>query len=136
MKTFKLVELTLYPTDQGSVEGKEMKLAEGLIINKEEDNEWVLEAVLGKTDLDYVQTLSESRKVQLAEVRITKPENRPALFVIQVQEVNDLEEEGNVIMKGSLAREDRMDLLTSISKLRKDGLGEDEILSSRVGAAE
>ncbi|SDC69265.1 YwpF-like protein [Terribacillus halophilus] len=136
MKTFKLVELTLYPTDQGSAQGKEMKLTEGLIINKEEDNEWVLEAVLGKTDLDYVQTLSENRKVQLAEVRITKPENRPALFVIQVQEVNDLEEEGNVIMKGSLAREDRLDLLTSISKLRKDGLGEDEILSSRFGSAE
>ncbi|MFP7168962.1 YwpF family protein [Terribacillus sp. 7520-G] len=136
MKTFKLVELTLYSTDQGSMEGKEMKLSEGLIINKEEDNEWVLEAVLGKEDLEVVQTLSEDRKVLLAEVRITKPENRLALFLIQVLEVNDLGDEGNVIMRGRLAREDRLDLLTAIKKLRKDGLEEGEILSSGIGRAE
>lgn len=136
MKTFKLVELTLYSTDQGSMEGKEMKLSEGLIINKEEDNEWVLEAVLGKEDLEVVQTLSEHRKVLLAEVRITKPENRLALFLIQVLEVNDLGDEGNVIMRGRLAREDRLDLLTAIKKLRKDGLEEGEILSSGISRAE
>jgi len=136
VKTFKLVELTLYSTDQGSMEGKEMKLSEGLIINKEEDNEWVLEAVLGKEDLEVVQTLSEDRKVLLAEVRITKPENRLALFLIQVLEVNDLGDEGNVIMRGRLAREDRLDLLTAIKKLRKDGLEEGEILSSGIGRAE
>lgn len=136
MKTFKLVELTLYPTNQDSLNEKEMNLTEGLIINKEEDNEWVLEAVLGKTDLESVQVLSESRNVLLAQVRITKPENRPAMFLVQIQEVNDLGEEGNVIMKGTLAREDKLDLFASIKRMRQDGIEEDEILSSGAGTTE
>lgn len=136
LKTFKLVELTLYPTNQDSLNEKEMNLTEGLIINKEEDNEWVLEAVLGKTDLESVQVLSESRNVLLAQVRITKPENRPAMFLVQIQEVNDLGEEGNVIMKGTLAREDKLDLFASIKRMRQDGMEEDEILSSGAGTTE
>ncbi|PAE16619.1 hypothetical protein CHH91_08135 [Virgibacillus sp. 7505] len=136
MKTFKLVELTLYTTDQGSLKEKEMKLSEGLIINKEEDNEWVLEAVLEKNDLKSVQVLSENRKVLLAQVRITKPENRPAMFLVQVQEVNDLGEEGNVIMKGTLAREEKMELLASIKRMREEGMEEEEILTSGAGSIE
>lgn len=136
MKTFKLVELTLYTTNQGSLKEKEMKLSEGLIINKEEDNEWVLEAVLGKNDLKSVQVLSENRKVLLAQVRITKPENRPAMFLVQVQEVNDLGEEGNVIMKGTLAREEKMELLASIKRMREEGMEEEEILTSGAGSIE
>ncbi|WP_077309903.1 YwpF family protein [Terribacillus halophilus] len=136
MKTFKLAELILYPTNQDSLEGKEMQLTEGLIINKEEDNEWVLEAVLGKEDLVIVSKLSQEGNVVLAQVRITKPENRPALFLIQVQEVNDLEEEGNVIMRGNLRREDRLDLLTTIKRLRKEGKAESEILVNGTGLAE
>lgn len=136
MKTFKLVELTLYPTDQVSLIGKEMKLSEGLIINKEEDNEWVLEAVLGKNDLGSVQDLSENRKVLLAQVRITKPENRPAMFLVQVQEVNDLGEEGNVIMKGTLAREEKMELISSVKRMREEGMEEEDILTSGAGTTE
>lgn len=136
LKTFKLVELTLYPTDQDFLNEKEMKLSEGLIINKEEDNEWVLEAVLGKTDLESVQALSESRKVLLAQVRITKPENRPAMFLVHVQEVNDLGEEGNVIMKGTLAREEKMELFNSIKRMRQEGMEEEEILTSGAGTTE
>lgn len=136
MKTFKLVELTLYPTNKDSLNEIEMKLSEGLIINKEEDNEWVLEAVLGKADLEAVQEISESRKVLLAQVRITKPENRPAMFLVQVQEVNDLGEEGNVIMKGTLAREEKLELFASIKKMREDGMEEGEILSSGAGTTE
>lgn len=136
VKTFKLVELTLYTTNQGSLKEKEMKLSEGLIINKEEDNEWVLEAVLGKNDLKSVQVLSENRKVLLAQVRITKPENRPAMFLVQVQEVNDLGEEGNVIMKGTLAREEKMELLASIKRMREEGMEEEEILTSGAGSIE
>ncbi|PAD20932.1 YwpF family protein [Terribacillus saccharophilus] len=136
MKTFKLVELTLYPTDQVSLNEKEMKLSEGLIINKEEDNEWVLEAVLGKADLESVQEISEDRKVLLAQVRITKPENRPAMFLVQVQEVNDLGEEGNVIMKGTLAREEKLELFASIKRMRQEGMKEEEILTSGAGTTE
>ncbi|PAF38212.1 hypothetical protein CHH58_01885 [Terribacillus saccharophilus] len=136
MKTFKLVELTLYPTDQVSLNEKEMKLSEGLIINKEEDNEWVLEAVLGKADLESVQEISEDRIVLLAQVRITKPENRPAMFLVQVQEVNDLGEEGNVIMKGTLAREEKLELFASIKRMRQEGMKEEEILTSGAGTTE
>jgi hypothetical protein len=136
VKTFKLVELTLYPTDQVSLNEKEMKLSEGLIINKEEDNEWVLEAVLGKADLESVQEISEDRKVLLAQVRITKPENRPAMFLVQVQEVNDLGDEGNVIMKGTLAREEKSELFASIKRMRQEGMEEEEILTSGAGTTE
>ncbi|PAE06940.1 hypothetical protein CHI12_13720 [Terribacillus saccharophilus] len=136
MKTFKLVELTLYTTDQVSLNEKEMKLSEGLIINKEEDNEWVLEAVLGKADLESVQEISEDRKVLLAQVRITKPENRPAMFLVQVQEVNDLGDEGNVIMKGTLAREEKSELFASIKRMRQEGMEEEEILTSGAGTTE
>ncbi|SNZ09147.1 YwpF-like protein [Terribacillus aidingensis] len=136
MKTFKLAELILYPTNQDSVEGKEMQLTEGLIINKEEDNEWVVEAVLDKEDLAIVSKLSHDGNVVIAQVRITKPENRPALFLVQVQEVNDLEEEGNVIMRGNLRREDRNDLLMTIQRLRKEGKEEGEILLCGTGLAE
>jgi YwpF-like protein len=136
MKTFKLAELIVYPTNQDSLKGKEMQLTEGLIINKEEDNEWVLEAVLDKEDLTIVNKLSQDGNVVLAQVRITKPENHPALFLVQVQEVNDLEEEGNVIMRGNLRREDRHDLLMTIQRLRKEGKEESEILVSGISLAE
>lgn len=100
MKTFKLKMLKI-------VEEKEsinIPLMDGLIINREEDNNyWLIEAYMSREHVKLLEKLNHEKKSSyLLEVKITKESNKPAMFRSNLISINDIGENVNVIFQGTL----------------------------------
>ncbi|WP_280771900.1 YwpF-like family protein [Salipaludibacillus daqingensis] len=132
MKTFKLCSLmVLFDEDKETNEemkGKQIPLAEGLIINKEEaEKNWLLEAVLDKEWNDFFQNYLETEQSFMTEVTITKRTNDPATFVCKVRSVNQLEDHIVVHLEGIIVvkKDDLSDML--IKNLIDEGYAGEEL---------
>jgi hypothetical protein len=101
MKTFKLVSLQLVEED-GLVD---IELDDGLIINKEDEkSNWLLEAYIDKSYLDYFKKRADNNDELIIQVVITKRENDPAAFQTKITSINELENHISILFEGSLKR--------------------------------
>jgi hypothetical protein len=119
MKTFKLISLQIVEEDGL----KDIALDDGLIINKEDDlSNWLIEAYINKTYLDYFIAAKEDENELTVQAVITKKENDPAAFITAVASVKELENHISVLFEGSLKRtkSDYAELL--LDNLLNDGL--------------
>ncbi|PLS17763.1 hypothetical protein CVD28_08660 [Bacillus sp. M6-12] len=105
MKTFKLVSLQLFNDKQEIVD---VELTDGLIINKEDDdNTWLIEALLQEKEYKVIEnTVSDKQNVELRVV-ITKKENDPAAFQTILHSVKNVEDLYSVLFEGHLKRTKR-----------------------------
>jgi YwpF-like protein len=87
VKTFKLISLHVVE-DYGLIE---IKLLEGLVINKENDTRtWLLEAYVPTTYLDYFEELQKKSDQFTLQIIISRRENDPAYFYSQSLKINKL----------------------------------------------
>lgn len=101
MKTFKLISLQIVE-EEGL---KDIALDDGLIINKEDDlSNWLIEAYISKTYLDYFTTAEDANQELTVQAVITKKENDPAAFITTVSSVKELENHISILLQGSLRR--------------------------------
>lgn len=101
MKTFKLVSLQL--VEEGSL--VDIELDDGLIINKEDEkSNWLLEAYIDKSYLDYFKKRADNKDELVIQVVITKKENDPAAFQTKITSINELENHISILFEGSLKR--------------------------------
>lgn len=101
MKTFKLVSLQLVE-ENGLVD---IELDDGLIINKEDEkSNWLLEAYIDKSYLDYFKKRADNNDELIIQVVITKRENDPAAFQTKITSINELENHISILFEGSLKR--------------------------------
>lgn len=127
MKTFKLVSMQVVE----ETKLMDIELDDGLIINKEdENNTWLIEAYVKKDYLDFFQKLYEAEKEVLVQVVITKKENDPATFLSKVSSINTFENHLSILFKGNLAgrKNDFAELL--LTDLISKGLSGGELLST------
>jgi len=102
MKTFKLKELMIVDNETNEVRSKELKLHDGLVINREDRHGWLIEAYIDKTYETYVQSLKEHDEIML-QVKITRRDNDPAFFITKIIAINDINEERmNVLFQGKV----------------------------------
>ncbi|WP_096435252.1 YwpF-like family protein [Alteribacter populi] len=116
MKTFKLCSLAVlfdnHETEE--LEGKQVPLVDGLIINKEEaEKNWLVEAILDKEWRDFFNEYAEADQQFMAEVTITKKTNDPATLVCSVKSVNDLTDHVCIHLDGVIVakKDDLSDML-------------------------
>ncbi|MFD1168396.1 YwpF family protein [Oceanobacillus caeni] len=103
MKTFKLKMLFVLPNN---LEQKEIKLLDGLIINKEDDyypNQWLIEAFVSKDYTTYFEKIMNIEEL-LLKVKISKTDNEPVLFKSKIIGINEIGENINVLFKGNLEK--------------------------------
>ncbi|MBT2690560.1 YwpF-like family protein [Bacillus sp. ISL-47] len=101
MKTFKLVSLQLVEED-GLVD---IELDDGLIINKEDEkSNWLLEAYIDKSYIDYFKKRADNKDELIIQVVITKRENDPAAFQTKITSIKELENHISILFEGSLKR--------------------------------
>lgn len=87
MKTFKLISLHVVE-DYGLIE---IKLLEGLVINKENDTRtWLLEAYVSTSYLAYFEELSKKGRPFTLSIVISRRENDPAYFYSESLQINQL----------------------------------------------
>lgn len=81
MKTFKLVALDLIEQKEEEVVQNNIPLIDGLIINREDDdNTWLMEAYTEHSYFELFTALQEYDEI-LLQVKITKESNEPATFI-------------------------------------------------------
>ncbi|MBM7094328.1 YwpF-like family protein [Bacillus sp. H-16] len=125
MKTFKLCSLAVLFDDdheKEDLEGKQIPLVDGLIINKEEAKKnWLVEAVVDKNWRRFFEEYAEADQQFMAEVTITKKTNDPATLVCSVKSVNELSEHLSVHLDGVIVakKDDLSDML--LKNLVKEG---------------
>ena len=90
MKTFKLISLHV-TGDHGLIE---IKLEDGLIINKEDENRtWLLEALVSASYEDYFQSLLEEKKDLILQIVISRKANDPAYYHSKLFHIKKLDKD-------------------------------------------
>ncbi len=102
MKTFKLISLHV-TGDHGLIE---IKLEDGLIINKEDENRtWLLEALVPSSYEAYFQSLLEEKKELILQIVISRKANDPAYYHSKLFHIKKLNGDSlSLLFKGHLNR--------------------------------
>jgi hypothetical protein len=102
MKTFKLISLHI-TGDHGLIE---IKLEDGLIINKEDENRtWLLEALVSASYEDYFQSLLKEEEELVLQIVISRKTNDPAYYHSKLIHIKKLDNDSlSLLFKGRLNR--------------------------------
>src|SRR5699024_943351 len=102
MKTFKLKGLKMMPDKEEIVQAKNIDLTDGLVINREDDLGWLIEAYTKKEYWDYFNQIKDVDEIMI-QIKITREENDPAFFVTKIVDVNRIgDDEMNILFQGKI----------------------------------
>lgn len=92
MKTFKLKGLKVMKNEEDSIEQKRISLQDGLVINREDESGWLIEAYVSNEYKEYFKSLIDVLDIMI-QAKITREENDPAFFITKIASVNQISEE-------------------------------------------
>src|SRR5699024_12573061 len=92
MKTFKIKSLIVMGEEENNITKKEINLHDGLVINREDEHGWLIEAFTDKSYYQYFKKL-ESIKEIMIQVKITREENDQAFFINEIVRLNEISTE-------------------------------------------
>ena len=102
MKTFKLKGLQIVADEKKEIAPKKIPLIDGLIINREDDIGWLIEAFIDTSYKAYFAELEGTEELMI-KVKITREDNDPAFFITKLIAMNDISDARvNVIFQGDL----------------------------------
>lgn len=102
MKTFKLKGLQIVADEKKDIAPQKIPLIDGLIINREDEIGWLIEAFIDSSHKTYFKELEDTDELMI-KVKITREDNDPAFFITKVIGINDISDERmNVIFQGDL----------------------------------
>lgn len=129
MKTFKLIKLNVIHDLEEGFEKKSIPLIDGLIINKEdEENNWLVEAYLGPQQLDYFTEIHEKGEEFVLEAKISKTTNQPAYFLVKLINLNQIGEGFNVLFLGTIVDYKKEQVEQMLQNLINEGFQGEELL--------
>ncbi|QDI91258.1 hypothetical protein EPH95_08735 [Salicibibacter halophilus] len=104
MKTFRLRGLHLLLKEyEKELKEEQVELQEGLVINREEDGWWLIEAVVQESGVATFQQLSEEEREVVMEVLISHTQNDPATMVGRVRSIRPLADRYSILIDGKMA---------------------------------
>src|SRR5699024_835467 len=102
MKTFKLKGLQIVADEKKDIAPQKIPLIDGLIINREDEIGWLIEAFIESSHKTYFKELEDTDELMI-KVKITREDNDPAFFITKVIGINDISDERmNVIFQCDL----------------------------------
>lgn len=102
LKTFKLRDLEVLENIEDHVEQKQIELIDGLVINREDEEGWLLEAFISKEYEPYFTAIQDVEEIML-QVKITREENDPAFFITKIVAINKITDDKiNVLFQGKI----------------------------------
>lgn len=126
MKTFKLRKLVVLDYDKG-LEGTEVELIDGLIINREDDYDtWLIEGFIHCTYWDYFEDKKDEEL--MVQATITKETNEPASFITKMTEMHEIGEQMNVMLMGKIIDKQKKDVEQLLTTLVEDGYEGEQLI--------
>lgn len=92
MKTFKLKGLTVVENESEKINQRTFTLKDGLVINREDDDGWLIEAFLSAEYTNYFQSIQHIEDL-LVQVKITREDNDPAFFITKILEIETVDDQ-------------------------------------------
>lgn len=129
MKTFKLKSLQVFEGRENEIKKHAIDLTDGLIINREDDQEqWLVEAFISQKHEDFFLQLEEAEEELMIEVKITKESNAPATFITTIIGINEIGNHINVLLLGKMVDKRKNIIENLLSDLIADGYHGEELL--------
>ncbi|QAS51230.1 YwpF-like family protein [Halobacillus litoralis] len=129
MKTFKLISMDIVEEKNEDITQRRIKLQDGLIINREDDHgRWVIEAFVDESYTDFFRTMHENEEEIIVQVKITKPSNRPATFMVKPIDINMIGEAMNVIFMGTIVDRQQEQVERVLKQLLDEGFQGEDLL--------
>lgn len=102
MKTFKMKKLEIVANKEDNIEQRHIPLQDGLVINREDEVGWLIEAYIEREYAAYFQQLEPIEELMI-QVKITREENDPAFFITKIIAINEIGDNMmNVIFQGNI----------------------------------
>lgn len=102
MKTFKLKGLKVMENKEDGIEAMEVSLLDGLVINREDELGWLIEAYTNETYQDYFTAIEHIEEIMI-QIKITREENDPAFFITKIVGINQIgTDKMNILFQGKI----------------------------------
>src|SRR5699024_2709259 len=102
MKTFKLKDLQIVENEEDDIKHHTVELADGLVINREDEFGWIIEALINHQEKPHFEKLIDKEEFMI-QVKITREANDPAFFITKLLKINEISEtQINVIFQGKV----------------------------------
>lgn len=129
MKTFLLKALQIVESQNEEIVKTDIDLLDGLIINREDDNNtWLIEALLDKKYLAFFMEMKEKQEQVMIEVKISKLTNAPATFITSIDSINKIGKHINVMFMGKIIDKRNSKIEEMLSELIEKGYEGEELL--------
>ena len=130
MKTFKLKSLVIIDNKDKNMVKHNIELIDGLIINREdEESLWVIEAYTSNANYAYLKSVQENKNEVIIEVKITKETNAPVFFLTSIIGLNNINDNMNVLFKGTIINQQKSRTEELLKKLIDQGYEGEELFS-------
>jgi len=84
------------------IDRKTFNLYDGLIINREDEFGWLIEAYMDDTYYDYFTSMADNDEI-MVKVKISREDNDPAFFITKIVSINTIgENKMNVLFQGKV----------------------------------
>lgn len=131
MKTFKLVSLEIMDENRNNIETENLPIIDGLIINREDEkNQWLIEAYVDGSYWNYFQQIKENSSGVMLYAQISKPTNKPAPFLCEINSLNQVEKNMNILFLGKLVDEKKEKVENILKSLINEGFQGEELLEA------
>lgn len=102
MKTFKLKGLKIMEDQDSATKRKKISLIDGLVINREDESGWIIEAYIEDSYKQYFESIINTEEL-MVQVKITREDNDPAFFITEIISVNAIDDGTiNVLFQGKV----------------------------------
>lgn len=121
VKTFKLKSLEIMENKDERIQKKSIPLTDGLIINREDEQGWLVEAYLDRSYEAYFKNMAQYDELMI-KVKITREENDPAFFITKIVSVNLITDEKiNVLFQGRIVDQGKSRIEELLEKIIEEG---------------
>lgn len=129
MKTFKLKGLAVVDNEKESEKMRKAKfeLIDGLVINREDEAGWIVEAFLSKEYYAYFADLQDESDIMI-QVKITREDNDPAFFITKIIDITDIGDKMNVIFQGNIVDHSKSRIEELLQQIIEEGYQGESLL--------
>lgn len=128
MKTFKLKGLQIMRNEEDEVEQRMISLYDGLVINREDKEGWLIEVFTSEEERIYFDQIRDIDEIMI-QVKITREENDPAFFITKMVSLNDVADgKINVLFQGHVVDHSKTRIEDMLQMIMEEGYQGESLL--------
>lgn len=128
MKTFKLKGLKVMGNEEDEIEQKVIEIEDGLVINREDEHGWLIEAFIDQSYKEYFLSIEHVDEIMM-QIKITREENDPAFFISQIIGMNDISHDKiNILFQGKIVDHSKSRIEKMLQMIVEEGYQGESLL--------